>query len=94
MERGFFVLAYDIVDDRRRQKIARLCEAVAQRVQGSVFEGYFSEAELTRLLTRLKRIYKEKEDSLRVYNLCASCREHAQAYGRGQLTSPPGLVIV
>lgn len=94
MERKFYVLAYDIVDDRRRQKIARLCEAVAERVQGSVFEGYFTEVELEKLLKQLKRVYKEQEDSLRVYYLCADCREKAAAHGRGRLTAAPGLVIV
>lgn len=38
-ERTFYVLAYDLSDDRRRAKIARLMESMGERVQGSVFEA-------------------------------------------------------
>ena len=94
MERNFYVLAYDIANDRRRSKIARLCEAVAERVQHSVFEGYFTPPELERLLMKAGRIFNEKEDSLRIYQLCASCRAKAATRGQRELTPPPGVVIV
>ncbi len=94
MERGFYVLAYDITDDKRRQKIAKMCEATAERVQGSVFEGYFTPAELDKLLKKAQKVMKKEEDSLRVYALCADCREKIGMYGCGSLTPPPGVVIV
>lgn len=94
MERSFYVLAYDIADDHRRQKIARLCEAVAERVQGSVFEAYLTPPELKELVRKTGKVMKKEEDSLRVYYLCAACRAKAETYGQGSLTSPPGLVIV
>ena len=37
---------------------------------------------------------KVEEDSLRIYALCAVCRERVQMHGLGQVTPPPGLVIV
>jgi CRISPR-associated protein Cas2 len=93
MERAFFVLAYDISDNKRRAKIARLCEATAERVQGSVFEGYFTPAELARLLKKVGRVFNEKEDSLRIYSLCASDREKVRTLGQGRVTPKPGVVI-
>ena len=94
MERNFYVLAYDISNDRRRQKIARLCQAVSERVQGSVFEGYFTPAELDKLLKKLERIFDKNEDSLRIYLLCAGCRAKVTTRGRGRLTPPPSVVIL
>ena len=94
MERKFYVLAYDIVDDRRRQKIAKLCESAAERVQDSVFEGYFTPLELGKLVKKAKRLMKLEQDSLRVYSLCAACREKVAAHGCGRITPPPGVVIV
>jgi CRISPR-associated protein Cas2 len=94
MGRSFYVLAYDIAEDRRRQKIAKLCESVAERVQGSVFEGYFTEDELQKLLKQVKRVFEMEEDRLRIYVLCASCREKSETHGQGSVTPPPGVIIV
>lgn len=94
MERGFYVLAYDITDDKRRQKIAKLCESMAERVQGSVFEGYFTAPELEKLVKKAKRVMKKEEDSLRVYMLCAACKGKIATHGCGKVTEPPGVVIV
>lgn len=94
MDRQLYVLVYDITDDKRRLKIARACEATAERVQRSVFEGYFTKKELDRLLKKLAHIMIEEEDSLRVYRLCASCRLEVITIGQADLTEPPGLIIV
>ncbi len=93
-ERDFYVLAYDIADDRRRAKIARLMESMGARVQGSVFEAHLNTAELDRLLKRALRLLRKEEDSLRVYSLCAACRKKVKVHGSGSLTPPPGVTIV
>lgn len=93
-ERSFYVLAYDIPDDGRRAKIAKLCESSAERVQGSVFEGYLSRKEMEWLLKKVERILEDQEDSLRVYRLCAECREKITEIGVGRITPPPQVVIV
>lgn len=92
--RNFYVLAYDIADDRRRAKIARTMESLAERVQGSVFEAYLTLAELDKLLRRVARVLKENEDSLRIYMLCQACRGKIRMVGVGQVTPPPDVVIV
>ncbi len=94
MERQFYLLAYDIGSDKRRRKIARLCEAVAERVQGSLFEAYLTRPELDKLLQKSARWLNEQEDSLRVYRLCEGCRERILTRGQGRPTPPPGAAIV
>ena len=94
MERNFYLIAYDIPDDRRRQQIARLCESVADRVQYSVFEAYLTPNELEKLLRTAARRMNEEEDSLRVYLLCAACRGKVITRGQGKITPPPQVVIV
>lgn len=94
MERNFYVLVYDIRSNRRRLKIARLCEAVAERVQYSVFEGYFTTRELEKLLQLVKKHFNPKEDSLRIYRLCDTCRDLVQTQGIGTVSEPPGVRII
>lgn len=92
--RSFYLLAYDIADDRRRAKIARALESLAERVQDSVFEAWLTQAELDRLLRKTGKIMKMEEDSLRVYFLCQDCRGKVRAVGAGRVTPPPGVVIL
>ena len=90
----FYVIAYDIADDKRRLKVAKQLERLGDRVQHSVFEVYLTSKELERLLKRLKKLIDVKEDSIRVYYLCASCRGKIRMIGKALVTPPPGVRIV
>lgn len=94
MEVGFYLIAYDIVDNKRRTKIAKALEALGERVQDSVFELYLKDVELTRLKKRIGKIVREQEDSLRIYWLCASCQKKVIILGKGELTEAPKVHIV
>ncbi len=94
MERSFFLLAYDITSDRRRAKIAKLMESLGERVQGSVFEAWLTAVELEKLVKKAQKLLNEKEDSLRVYVICATCRPRLKVYGQGSPTPPPVVTIV
>lgn len=91
---AFYLLAYDIADDRRRAKIAKIMESMGARVQGSVFEAYLTPANLDSLLKRVQKVLKKEEDSLRIYLLCENCREKTRTVGQGRVTAPPGVMIV
>jgi CRISPR-associated protein Cas2 len=94
MERTFYLLAYDIANPKRLAKVAKAMEAVGERVQDSVFEAWLSAADVDAVLKKVKKIMNEKEDSLRMYVLCAACREKVSCVGQGKVTPPPGLVII
>jgi CRISPR-associated protein Cas2 len=88
------VICYDIADDRRRSKVARLLEAQATRVQESVFEAYLNAKQLEELLRGARKRLRLEEDSLRVYRLCNDCAGKMKVLGMGSRTSEPALVIV
>lgn len=91
---SFFVIVYDIVQDKRRAKVARFLEAVGERVQKSVFEVYLTPAELAKLLKKLEKHLNREEDSIRIYDLCAPCRKKVRSLGQGEITPPPRVMIV
>jgi CRISPR-associated protein Cas2 len=93
-DRSFFVIAYDMTDNRRRAKLARLLESLGFRVQGSVFEGYLSSNEVDRMLKKALKLIDPNEDSIRVYPICKDCREKMTILGQGEVIRPPGLVII
>jgi CRISPR-associated protein Cas2 len=71
------VLAYDISNDRIRDKVAGMLEEVAVRVQFSLFEARLTARQLDRLMARIEPLI-EHGDKFRVYTLAdrllAQCR--------------------
>lgn len=90
----FYLVTYDVPDDRRRQMIARCLESIGERVHYSVFEAYLNPKEMQKLLKRMEKIMVMEEDSLRIYLLCAGCRPKVRTLGIGKVTEPPQVIIV
>ncbi len=64
----YCLIIYDIADDKRRYKIAKILEGYGVRVQLSAFEVWISKNSMTNMMEKLEKIRK-KEDNIRVYNL-------------------------
>lgn len=89
-----YVIAYDISDDRRRARVAKRLESLAERVQGSVFEADLNDKALTRLLEQLVKLIDAEADGVRVYRLCSDCASVVKIVGQSKVVKPPDLVIV
>ena len=77
-----FVVAYDIPDTKRRNKIGATLEAYGIRVNYSVFEIQVkSNAALNALESELLKLLNPKEDSLRFYHICESCAKKSWSLG-------------
>lgn len=79
--------------DRRRARVARRLEGLGLRVQYSVFELELSPEKLPLILTDLSEIILPEEDSLRIYCLCANCREKAVNLGK-EATCEHGTLLI
>jgi len=74
MSGSLYLVSYDIVDDRRRNKLARVLQGYGTRVQYSVFECRLSKSQAKELELKARPFVKvDKGDSLRIYILCKSC---------------------
>jgi CRISPR-associated protein Cas2 len=69
----FFVISYDIPDDKRRTKVCKLLKNFGLHVQYSVFECDLKIKEYQQLRKRLKALVNKKEDDVRFYFLCNAC---------------------
>jgi CRISPR-associated protein Cas2 len=91
----FTVVSYDVPDDKRRLKMAKLLlDFGAVRVQCSVFECHLTDSHMERLRQRLARLHNAQEDNIRIYRLCEGCRPKAILIGSAQPTPEPGLLII
>ena len=80
-ERALYVIAYDIPSDRRRTKVHKTLCGFGRWTQYSLFECHLSAKELVVLQSRLDRLLKPDEDSVRFYYLCASCVGKVETVG-------------
>ncbi len=76
-----YIICYDIPDDRRRLKVAKCLDGYGDRVQFSVFEALLDHALMSRLTTSLEGLIDEKEDSIRIYTICATCADKTRKLG-------------
>ncbi len=89
-----YVITYDISCDRRRKAISDLLEGYGTRVQYSVFECVLSKKKYDELRRRLKRVFKEGDDSLRFYPISGHTLTQVEIWGDPPLTHPPTSIIV
>ena len=78
----FLVVAYDISDNKRRQKIAKTLEKYGIRSNFSVFECVLTESQVKTLQNRLNKIANPHLDCILYYYLCKLCVEKREAFGQ------------
>ena len=82
-----FLVAYDIVQDRRREKAAAVLKNYGLRVQYSVFECELTAVQAQLVLERLRRVIDGRYDRVAMYPLCDACFFRAQSAGRSDRRS-------
>jgi len=93
-ERGFYVISYDVTDDRRRGRMAKVLSNYGKRVQYSVFECLLTKDALRDLTDKLLGLYDKAADSIRIYHLCEGCRKRVVIHGLGKVTEEEAVIIV
>jgi CRISPR-associated protein Cas2 len=82
------LVCYDVVKDNQRRRLADRLERLLQRVQKSVFEGRSKEKALEQIRDLARSEIDLKTDSVRIYFLCARCREATEVIGAGPVIAP------
>jgi CRISPR-associated protein Cas2 len=78
---SFFIVSYDIPNDRRRTKIATLLLGYGLRVQESVYECVLDSAQFSQLQQRLRPLIRPATDAVRIYRLCKVCEGRTEVLG-------------
>lgn len=90
----FVVVVYDIPSNRKRTKLRKKLKAFGEPVQLSVFECNLSSKEKKAMMGAIKGIISEKEDRVRIYEMCRGCRIKTLILGEGQVSSDPLAIVV
>lgn len=63
----YILIIYDIVDNKRRNALAKKLSGYGFRVQKSAFESLISEQLYKKLLDEIPRMINPEQDSVRIY---------------------------
>ena len=87
------LIAYDIPDDRRRNKLRTCLKNFGFRVQYSIFIGRLERPDVLRMKAAVKRITKRKDDSVHFYYLCEQCQERMEDLNGKRKASLPSALF-
>lgn len=76
-DKEFVLIIYDIVDNRKRVKLAKLLSGYGKRVQKSAFEAMLTTKRYNKLIEEIPRYIDKTEDNVRIYKIT----------GKGKVTS-------
>jgi CRISPR-associated protein Cas2 len=89
----FYIVSYDIPDDKKRDRVAKTLLDFGTRVQYSVFECIMDDKLLEKMTVKLNKIISD-EDSVRIYALCAKCEKVVRVLGSGEVTKDENVFIL
>lgn len=90
----FWIVSYDIVDDRRRAKVSQVLESYGTRAQYSVFECEISDRQQMSLERKLQEIIDVDEDDVRFYPMNAADIKRVKTLGKAKLNRWGSHVII
>ena len=86
-----YIVAYDIANNRRRLKVAKILESWGYRIQESVFQLRLDTDSLARVRHVLTSPITDAEDVIHIYPICASCADRADILGAAIALDDVGL---
>jgi CRISPR-associated protein Cas2 len=95
MNKNFVLVVYDISDDKRRTRLHDVLLNYGTPVQYSVFECLLDSRELGKMKKAVRKVIRPRKDNLRIYYLCATCREKTETTGGAEVKqdTPEALVV-
>lgn len=90
----FWIVSYDIPNDKRRGKVAKILEGYGRRAQYSVFECEIDDEKREKLERALQREIDAEEDDIRFYPMNRADLKRVRLLGRAELYRARGWYIV
>jgi len=76
MSRTFFIIAYDIRDQRRLNRVRYFLKGYSTGGQKSVYECFLADGDLKFIVSTLKRLIFEAEDRIHIFQPDGRSRTH------------------
>jgi len=87
----FVLVIYDIIDNKKRVKLAKKLLGYGFRIQKSAFEAKLTEKKYRQLLSELKS-FENSEDSIRVYRIIG--QGNVTVFGEQKDTELEDIIVI
>jgi len=78
---SFYVVAYDIPDDKRRTQVHKILKGFGTWTEFSLFECFLTKKEVLQMKAKLAKHLDPGEDRVRIYTLCETCLDKIETVG-------------
>lgn len=93
-EQDYYLILYDMADDKRRAKLFGLLESFGAGFQFSVFEARLDARQMVRLRHGIGKIIDRDADRVAIVRLCEACRGKVEFQGRQQSVICKNVIVV
>lgn len=90
----FYVVTYDIGDDKRRNQVVKLMESIGTRMNFSVFECMLTDIQYRNMCNKLAKLIIRREDWVNIYPLCSECYARIQYFPNLKMKEPVRIAVV
>jgi len=77
MERTLYLIAYDITNDRRLNRVRQFLKGYSTGGQKSVYECFLTDGELRYVKRKLERLIDDEDDRVHIFTMDGRSRTHA-----------------
>ncbi|MDI6688189.1 MAG: CRISPR-associated endonuclease Cas2 [Desulfobacterales bacterium] len=82
------IVAYDIAEPRRLNKVAKIIKDYGLRVQKSIFEVDVDSRHFAEMKYRIEDMIEKTEDGVKYFPLCEKCAGTVEIIGQGIFIDP------
>ncbi len=82
----FCVVAYDVANTRRRNKVVKMLSKYGKRINYSVYECMFTQSQYAMVKKELLKILLIGKDVIAIYPICLDCYAKAEYLPKKPLT--------
>ena len=82
------IVAYDIANPKRLNKVAKIMLDYGVRVQKSIFEVTVNDRIFAEMKTRVEEVIVPEDDGVKYFPVCVKCAGTVEIIGQGQFTDP------
>jgi len=82
------IVAYDIADPRRLNRVAKVVKDYGIRVQKSIFEVDVDGRRFAEMKARVEEVIEASEDGVKYFPLCEKCAGTVEIIGQGVFVDP------
>lgn len=94
VKKQFYVVAYDVSDDKRRAKVVKVLLKYGKRINLSVFECMLSDSQFRNLKEAIMKVSDRKNDHILVYPICLNCFAKIESLAGGLSETWDKVVVV